>query len=238
MKTYQQDEKNKRDAHASRYDEWFLRTKGLLFDLCERQAFVQAVKNDNVNSIIDIGSGTGRVTESLLSLVQRIVAIDFSWQSLSVLNNKRLKNCSAVCTDISFDLPFKNYAFDLAVSCQVLPQLQFDELLGAVREVNRILKPQGLFVFSGYNLHSWRYKGAFRSGNFDWLMSKRFSISDICAVAAHSNFDIVACRYYKTLPLKYLHSHRWLAVDRVLCTIPWVNKRLSGYILVIFRKKV
>src|SRR3954468_14935844 len=100
MKTYQQNEKNKRDVYASYYDEWVLTTKGLLFDLCERQAFVQVVKNGNVHSIIDIGSGTGRITESLSSLVQRIVALDFSRQSLCVLNNKQVKNCSAVCADI------------------------------------------------------------------------------------------------------------------------------------------
>jgi len=237
MKTYQQNEKYKRDAYASHYDEWFLGTKGLLFDLCERQVFAQAVKNNNAHSIIDIGSGTGRITEILSSLDQRAVALDFSWQSLHMLNRKQLKNCSAVCADISFAIPFKDNTFDLAVSCQVLPQLQFKELLVAAREVNRILKPQGLFVFSGYNLHSWRYKEVFGAGKFDWLRSKQFSSRDICTMAAHSNFSIVAFRYYKALPLNYLHSHRWLAVDRVMCTIPWVNKRLSGYTLAVFQKK-
>src|SRR3990172_171115 len=123
MKNYQKAEQRKRDETALSYEEWFRANKGALFDLRERELFVQVLRKNNLQSALDIGSGTGRITEAISPLVERIVAGDLSLQSLRVLKSKQVPNCSPICLNASFGLPFQDNTFDLVVSCQVLPLL-------------------------------------------------------------------------------------------------------------------
>jgi ubiquinone/menaquinone biosynthesis C-methylase UbiE len=217
------------------YEEWYLANRGLLFDLCERDAFVRIVKNNgSFCSAIDIGSGTGRITASIAPLVSRMVAVDFSQQSLRVLNSKKIEGCSGLCADVSY-IPFRDSIFDLAVSCQVLPLMQFYELLTTLREVNRILKQQGLFVFSVYNLHHWRSRSLYEY-EAAGLYFKRFSVNYVYYLASKCNFEVKQIGYYKSLRLNGLNSKIWLVLDHLVCSMPWLNRALSPYMLVVFQK--
>lgn len=236
MRRYQKIEKQKRDKHAQTYEEWFQVNKGFLFDLYERELFIQCVRENQPRSVIDIGSGTGRITRAIAPLVPWIVGTDFSFQSLQILHRRKTDNCFALCAD-SITLPIKDEYFDLAVSCQVLPQLQSEDLLMALKEVNRVLKPGCLFVFSAYNNYYWRYKRHIKEGETSGVYGKSFSEEYVHDLANKANFAVKKIEYYKSLPLRLFEHKKWIEIDRLICSAPYLGKRASAYLIAILKKE-
>lgn len=238
MKAYEIVEKQKRDRASASYDDWFKATKGALFDLRERDLFVQLIKGENAHLVLEIGSGTGRISEVAARHVDKIVATDLSFHSLKVLASKHVPGCTPLCLNSAVGLPFQDNSIDLAISCQVLPLLRFDDLVVALREINRVLKPGKLLVFTAYNFHYWRYKGIFEIGEPGGAYYRRFSEGYVEYLADKCKFEVVRVGYYKSTPLRLLTSKSWLTVDQVVCSVPWLNKRLSTYAIAVLRKVV
>ena len=236
MKTYQAVERQKRDYSASVYDEWLRSNKGALFDIYERELFVRLVKDHGAESIIDVGSGTGRMTEALAPLSKRVVALDFSSQSLEVLLRREISNCSALCAS-GAALPVKNESFDMAVSCQVLPLMQLEELLMTLDEIRRILKPNGTFIFSAYNYDYWRYHGVIDTGEIGGSYRKNFSSGYVYHLASQFNFRVKQLGYYKSLPLRLFRRRGWIAADRLICAAPYLRRITSAYLVGVLQKE-
>lgn len=100
-------------------------------------------------SAIDIGCGTGDFTLMLHALGARVVGVDFS---AAVLETARLR-ARDQARDIRFvrasctDIPEPDASADLVTSVTVLQHLTDDaDLLRAVRELARLLKPAGRLV--------------------------------------------------------------------------------------------
>jgi ubiquinone/menaquinone biosynthesis C-methylase UbiE len=95
--------------------------------------------------VLDVGCGTGALTLRLANSGYEVTGVDISAQMLSQLARRagELK-VSLVEADI-FSLPFPENTFDAAVSRWVLPH--FSDWSSAVREVSKVLKPGGVFVF-------------------------------------------------------------------------------------------
>lgn len=238
MRFYREIERQKRDKAAENYDEWYITTKGLLFDLREKNLFARFVQGHCKDKylLLDVGSGTGRITEVIAPFIRKVVALDFSMRSLQMLRVKNIANCISVCACASC-IPFKDETFDLVISCQVLQHMLLPELLGCLREVHRTLKPGGLFAFSNYNLHYWRYKGVFEIGDEAAIYCKRFSIGYIRYLAATTSFRVKYIGFYKSFPLRLLKRKFFLILDRGVCAIPFINRFISAYVFVVFQKK-
>jgi len=95
-------------------------------------------------SIIDLGSGTGFLSEKTANIFPdaSLICLDFAQQSL-IKNTQKLK----VCAD-AYQLPFKSNSIDFVISnlmMQWCPDLKtlFDEC-------HRVLKPQGLILFTTF----------------------------------------------------------------------------------------
>jgi ubiquinone/menaquinone biosynthesis C-methylase UbiE len=236
MKNYQKTEREKRDNGALTYDKWLRSNKGPLFDVYERELFVKLVKERAPYSVIDVGSGTGRMTEALAPLAKRVVGLDFSSQSLKVLLSRNIDNCSALCAS-GASLPVKNESFDLAVSCQVLPLMQLEELLMTLEEIRRILKRNGVFIFSAYNYDYWRYHGIIDMGEIGGSYRKHFSPGYVHHLARKSNFGVKQLGYYKSLPLRLFRRKGWIAADRIICATPYVRRIASAYLVSVLEKE-
>jgi ubiquinone/menaquinone biosynthesis C-methylase UbiE len=236
MKSYQQIERKKRDRAAGTYDEWLIATKGFLFDIQEKELFARFVKEQGGYLAADLGSGTGRITEAIVPFVGKVVALDYSHQSLAMLQTKKIKNHFSVCANACL-IPFTEKAFNLVVSCEMLGQMQLPELLCCLREVNRILTHGGLFAFSVYNFDYWRYKGVFEIGEEEGTYYKRFSVGYVRYLARQTNFEVKQIGYYKALPLRFLKHKWWLTVDRLICNMTCFRKKLSAYMMVVLEKR-
>lgn len=93
---------------------------------------------------LEIGVGTGRITSALARglPVRQVVGLDLSPAMLGVLRTK-LGGVQPVLGDAS-QLPFAASRFDAALSCHVLHMIP--DLAGAIAEIQRVLRPGGLYV--------------------------------------------------------------------------------------------
>lgn len=140
-----------RDAQVDAYDRMaFLHAFGKF----EIPLVLRHLKPRKADRLLEAGCGTGRMTRTLASHVQELVAIDFSFESLRVNRRKLLAagvtHVSLVQADLCH-LPFPPAVFDRVVSCQVLEHVPGpDARRAAVAELARVAMPQAPLVLSAY----------------------------------------------------------------------------------------
>lgn len=242
MRKYQETEQLLRDNQAKEYEKWYVSSKGTLFDRRERELFSISVKKKRFQNVLDLGSGTGRITETIAPYVDSVVALDFSLESLSVLQSKQLSNVTTIYANASDGLPFKSESFDLVCSCQVIQHMILEDILAVLRECNRVLKPNGQFVFSIYNLNL----RCIRKGIFETieggLYCKRFSPGYIHYLANKSGFAVKKIIYYKALHPRFFHLPRIgrviCDIDSFVCALPLINRFVSSYMYCQYVKRI
>jgi ubiquinone/menaquinone biosynthesis C-methylase UbiE/DNA-binding transcriptional ArsR family regulator len=105
-------------------------------------------------SLLDLGTGTGRMLELLGADIERGLGIDLSLDMLAFararLDRAGLRHCSVRQGDV-YDLPLPRDSFDVVVIHQVLHFL--DDGARAVREAARVLRPQGRLLIVDFAPH-------------------------------------------------------------------------------------
>ena len=100
-------------------------------------------KNTDKDSLIlDLGSATGGNSLHMMNLGLNVVSVEFSDYGVQV---QRSKGLDVIQADAK-SLPFTSDNFDLVVCLDVLEHIEEDYL--ATKEIHRILKPSGKFLFS------------------------------------------------------------------------------------------
>lgn len=107
--------------------------------------------------ILDIGCGTGRITSKLIKKGSTVVAIDFSGESIDVCKS-RFNTPLELSTNIHFiradacNLPFKDNSFNKCLCSEVFEHIPSEkERVKVIREANRVLKDQGVFLLTTFN---------------------------------------------------------------------------------------
>ena len=95
-------------------------------------------------TIIDLGSGTGFLSEKTAKIFPNsiLVCVDFAQQSL-LENSQNLKVCAN-----AYELPFASNSVDFIVSNLMMQWCP--DLTTLFNECFRVLKPQGLFLFTTF----------------------------------------------------------------------------------------
>lgn len=98
-------------------------------------------------TVLDVGCGTGRLLESILSRVPSAcaVGVDLAHGMLQCASARLGESVSLVCGD-GETLPFKDASFDLVVSTSVYQWINPADR--AFAEARRVLKPGGRFCFA------------------------------------------------------------------------------------------
>lgn len=151
---WKQSEISARNEQAAFYD----RLLGLIvLTPFERSATRRALLADRqrVSVLAEIGCGTGRMLASLAHSAERVIGVDISDQSLEKchrrLRNWRVCDFLLIQADACF-LPIRPNVVDAVASCQMIEHLPSDRMRKrAVREMCRILRPEGRFALSGYH---------------------------------------------------------------------------------------
>ena len=133
------------DSIADKWDGWE-DLEGLMPKL---QAGLDELGLTADESVLDVGCGTGNLTAALLgrlSFKGRVAAVDISPQMIEIARHK-IQDARSVqrIADVKH-LPFDDASFHRAICYSVWPH--FDNKKAAVRELCRVLKPNGA-------LHVW-----------------------------------------------------------------------------------
>lgn len=121
-------------------------------------AVLRALGGARIDSLLDAGTGTGRMLELLAPHIRRGVGVDVSPEMLAIgrdrLERAGAQHCQIRLADI-YRLPFRTATlesgFDAALFHQVLHYL--DEPQAAVAEVARVLRPGGRLLIADFAPH-------------------------------------------------------------------------------------
>ena len=133
-------------------------------DFIKNNLMAMKVNTNQDLMVLDIGSGPGRIAEIVLRDKQfKYQGIDISPKMVRVLKDKFKKKpnfIDAKVGDISIGLPYKANGFDIITSVRVLKYNK--NWPDIIKNISKILKSGGLFIFSVPNKHSLNYfsKGA------------------------------------------------------------------------------
>lgn len=97
--------------------------------------------------ILDVGSGTGNLAILLKERGARVIGIDFSQVGLECHKRKDI-TAEVICCDIVQQLPFQDNYFDRIVSNNVLYTIHPEKRIEVMKELHRVLKPEGKIVIS------------------------------------------------------------------------------------------
>jgi ubiquinone/menaquinone biosynthesis C-methylase UbiE/DNA-binding transcriptional ArsR family regulator len=154
-------------AHAA---EWDRIRKLHAPDAAVEQAIAQALADKPFRSLLDLGTGTGRMLELFGPQLDTGVGIDLSLDMLLLararLERAGLKHCSVRQGDI-YDLPLPRDRFDVVIIHQVLHYL--DDGARAIREAARLVAPGGRLLvvdFAPHDLEFLREEHAHRRLGF------------------------------------------------------------------------
>lgn len=117
---------------------------------CEAYCFDKYVKLGD--TILDLGMGGGRTTPPLLAKASRYVGVDYS-QSMVEACRKKFPALEFYCEDASDLKRFDDRSFDVVVfSFNGIDHIRTVESRAlCMREVSRVLRPDGRFIFSSHN---------------------------------------------------------------------------------------
>ncbi|MGB7257831.1 MAG: metalloregulator ArsR/SmtB family transcription factor [Pseudolabrys sp.] len=134
--------------------EWDRIRKLHVADAAVEQAIADALGDRPFRSLLDLGTGTGRMLELFGPKIERGLGLDLSLDMLLLardrLERAGLKNCSVRQGDI-YDLPLANDSFDAIIIHQVLHFL--DDGARAIREAARVLRPGGRLLVIDFAPH-------------------------------------------------------------------------------------
>lgn len=144
-----QDRVNMRVYHAPGIEHAYSRSDELeAGEVAALLKYQPAVSNRDV---LDVGVGAGRTTPYLMQLAKSYVAIDYSPIMVECFKHK-FQDVPIRCEDmrnLSF-LAAESIDFALA-SCNVLDAVSHEHRLIVLRQLHRVLRPQGIILFSSHN---------------------------------------------------------------------------------------
>jgi ubiquinone/menaquinone biosynthesis C-methylase UbiE/DNA-binding transcriptional ArsR family regulator len=138
-------------AHAAQWD----RIRKLhVSDNAVESAIAEALNDRPFRSLLDLGTGTGRILELFGPKIERGLGIDLSLEMLALARERMeragLRHCSVRQGDI-YDLALPPASFDTVVIHQVLHFL--DDGARAIREAARVLEPAGRLLVVDFAPH-------------------------------------------------------------------------------------
>jgi len=138
-------------AHAAEWD----RIRRLHAADADVEAAIHAALAERpFRSLLDLGTGTGRMLELFGPQIERALGVDLSLDMLLIararLERAALRHCSVRQGDI-YDLAVSRDSFDLVIVHQVLHFL--DDGARAIREAARVLRPDGRLLVVDFAPH-------------------------------------------------------------------------------------
>ena len=182
------------DKAASQYNKYALLQQQVAVNLLRH---LRDRENSSPRSILDLGCGTGQVTEVLSDRYPgaELTALDFSPRMLEQTEQRMHAlgaHATTVCADAD-SLPFATGSYDLIVSSLMLQWSS--DLYATLSGINRVLADNGMFCFSSFSEGTlWELKKSWEAVDHaphssDFLSLEQFET--VTNSAGFSSVDIV-----------------------------------------------
>jgi ubiquinone/menaquinone biosynthesis C-methylase UbiE len=108
------------------------------------------LKKNNAEKILDLGCGAGRNLVYLVNQGFEVYGLDSAKDGLSLIKSKLKKNKNYHLNQGSFysKLPYKDNFFDAVISIQSLQHGIESKIKSAIKEIERVLKPDGIIFIT------------------------------------------------------------------------------------------
>jgi len=114
-------------------------------ELTETPTTLKLLRDVKGKRILDLGCGPGFYLNKLSKKGAKVKGIDFSKELIKIAREENPK-VEVIFGDITKRLPYKNLEFDVVISPLVLGHIKNWKFV--LKEVRRVLKKNGIFVFS------------------------------------------------------------------------------------------
>ena len=166
-------------------------------------------KKQKVKRVLDLGCGAGRNLVYLSKKGFDMYGTDYAPEGLKIIKEKLKKektSCRLKLGNIFNKLPYENDFFDAIISVQVLQHGKVNEIKKAIKEIKRVLKPEGLIFIT---LSGRISKGKVR----DYLIKTAKKIAPRTYVPTKGNEDgLTHFIYNKKLIKKHYYNFKILKI--------------------------
>lgn len=123
---------------------------------------LQSVLGSNIKTVLEIGTGVGRVTDFFAEKFKRVYGIDISPTMLAVARKRLAGRDNITLAETTGNrIPFNDNQFDFIFSCQVFKHVpSVDVIAEYLREIKRTLKVGGIAkvqMRTGSEVYRWRW---------------------------------------------------------------------------------
>lgn len=137
--------------------------------------------------VLDIGCSSGKFLKHLSKHIESGIGIDIAIQKSD------FGNITFLNSDASKSLPFKNNYFDCVTCFEVIEHIKNDKDL--IKEIKRILKPDGYFILSTPYLPCWKKYVSFKDKIFRKMGHVRLGY-EMSYFKKLMGFKIIDCRLF------------------------------------------
>jgi demethylmenaquinone methyltransferase/2-methoxy-6-polyprenyl-1,4-benzoquinol methylase len=137
----------------------------------------ELITPDPAFRMLDVGGGTGRISQFFADQVDQIVIADLSYNMLS---KSQMKNGLIPVNSHSENLPFPDNSFDRIIMIDALHHV-CDQGLTA-RELWRVIKPAGRIVIEEPDIHTWGVKMVALAEKLALMRSHFLTGQEICGL--------------------------------------------------------
>lgn len=192
---------------------WYRALHRLVFNTLEQQ-----LPDWREKTILDAGCGTGAVLKRLGSAT-RNAGVDLAPEAISFCHERGLTNVQQANITA---LPFADASFDAVICLSVLCQQRVKDSGDAVRELGRVLRPNGLLLL---NLPAFRFLHS--PHDVAVMTARRFTKNEIRSLLQENGFVIRRLTYWTTLLFPLAVLARTLGGSKLGRDFPGTGKFFS-----------
>jgi 2-polyprenyl-3-methyl-5-hydroxy-6-metoxy-1,4-benzoquinol methylase len=193
----------------------------------EFEFILRNLQHDNLR-ILDVGGGSGRFAHPLAARGHNLTIVDKSHSALDYCQAHSHNKIKCICDDF-MDCSIEKESFEVVIAMECV--LFFTDREKLFREINQVLVPGGIFIFTELNKFSWRYilHKMFRKKDGKYNVK---SIEDYRSALKNTGFEVNDIEGFMWIPLTvisdsvlvdlFAYLESWLGLQKWIDQSPWL----------------